>query len=121
TSTNDTILYAIFTAAVTERLAAELCYLPYVVGVHVGQAFAACFLDSALGKAVDGRIALRNLHDLGVGVIREAADESRLSGQRKLNVAFSQGQLGLLALADIELHAYDADNFAFLRGARRRA
>jgi hypothetical protein len=38
--------------------------------------------------------------------------------QRKLNVAFSQGQLGLLAFANIELHAYDADNFAFLVGQR---
>jgi len=39
TSTNDTILYAIFAPARAERLAAELFHPPYVVGVHASQAF----------------------------------------------------------------------------------
>ena len=102
-ATNDTILHVIFAPVLTERLAAELIYPPYVLGVHASQAFAASYLGSALRKAVDGRIALGNLHDLRIGVIRVAADESRLSRQRKLNVAFRQGQLRFLSFADIDL------------------
>src|SRR5262245_21766602 len=108
TSTNDAVLYAIFAPARTERLAAELFHPPYVVWMHASQAFAASYLDSVLGKAVNGRIAFRNLHDLRVGVVRVTADESRLSCQRELHGALAQSQLGFLALGNISRQAFDA-------------
>ena len=97
TSTCDTILHVIFAPARTERLATDLFHPPYVVGVHASQALAAPYLGCALRKAVDGRIALRDLHDLSVDVVRKTANEGRLFRQRELHVAFSQRQLRLLA------------------------
>ena len=76
--TSDTILYFIFAPALTECLAAELFYPGNVVGVHASQVFAACYLGGAFRKTVDGRIAIRNLHDLRIGVIRVGANEANL-------------------------------------------
>jgi hypothetical protein len=109
-STNDTILDIILASALTERLAAELFHPFYVVGVHASQAFAASYLGSALRKAVDGRIAWRNLHDLRDDVIRVTADESCLARQRKLNVSFSEGQLGLLMVSYVDRHVDRAEH-----------
>ena len=103
TRTNDAILYIIFAPALTERLAAELFYPSYVVAVHASQAFAACYLGSAFRKAVDGRIAGRNLHDLRVGVIRVATNEASLCCQGKLYVALGQCLLCLFALSNVDL------------------
>ena len=103
TRTNDTILYVIFAPAVTERLAAELFYPSYVFGVHASQAFAACYLGSAFRKAVDGRIAGRNLHDLRVGVIRVGTNEASLCRQGKLYVALCQRLFRLFALSNVDL------------------
>src|SRR5262245_20859210 len=57
---------------------------------------------------MDGRVALRDLHDLRVRVIRVTANESRLACQRQLHGALAQGQLGLSALSDISRQALDA-------------
>src|SRR5262245_23859853 len=121
TCTNDTILYAIFAPARLKRHAAGLFHLLYVVVVHANQAFAAAYLDSAFRKAVEGRIAFRNLHDLRVGVICVAANESRLSCERQLDGAFAQGQLGFSALSDISRQALDTQQPARITelGSRR--
>ena len=100
-STIDTILHAIFAPARIKGLAPGLFHLPYVVGMHVSQALAARYLGRALWKAVNGRIALRNLHDLRVGVIRVAADASRLPRQSELQVALGQLSLCLFAVGDV--------------------
>ena len=120
TSSNDAILYAIFALARIERHTAELFDLPYVVWVHGSQAFAACDLDTALREAVEGRVAFRDLHDLCVGVVRVAADATRLSGQRKLNVALSEGQLGLFTFAGVsrDLRCTMTSPVAFLKAIR---
>ena len=107
TRTNDAILYIVFAPALTKRLAAELFYPSYVVAVHASQAFAACYLGSAFRKAVDGRIAVRNLHDLRVGVIRVATNEANLCCQGKLYVALGQCQFRLLAFSNIDRHVHD--------------
>jgi hypothetical protein len=103
TRANDTILYVIFAPALTERLASQLFYPSNVVGVHASQAFAACYLDSAFSKAVNGRIAGRNLHDLRVGVIRVATNAASLCRQTKLYVAFGQRPFCLFALSNVDL------------------
>src|SRR5262245_61381585 len=111
---NDTILHAIFAPRRTERFAAELLHAPYVVGVHARQAFPACYLASPRTEAVNCRVAPRDLHHLRVGVIRVAANESRLSRQHTLNVAFRQSTLRSLALADVDRHVHDTNDRAGL-------
>ena len=103
TRTNDTILDIVFAPALTKRLAAGLFYPSYVVGVHASQAFAACYLGSAFRKAVDGRIAVRNLHDLRVGVIRVTTNEASLCCQGKLYVALGQRLFRPFALSNVDL------------------
>src|SRR5262245_20018494 len=90
TRTNNSVFYAIFAPARTERLAAEPIHEPYVVRMHAGQAFVARYFGSAFREAVNGRITCGDLHDLRVGVIREAANESRLSCERELHGALAQ-------------------------------
>ncbi len=77
TGTCDPILHVIFAPARTERLATDLFHPLTVVGVHASQALAAGYLGCTLRKAMDGRIALRDLHDLSVDVVRKTANQSR--------------------------------------------
>src|SRR4029078_11799472 len=93
TSAKDTVLNVIFAPALTKRLTTELFYPSYVVGVHASQAFAACYLGSAFSKAVDGRIAVGNLHDLRTGVIRVATNSRDLSSQIELCIALREANL----------------------------
>src|SRR5262249_5671942 len=86
----------------------------YVVGVHTSQAFAACYLGSAFRKAVDGRIAGRNLHELCVGVIREATNEASLCRQGELYIALSECLFHLFALGHIDVDADQAFRVAGL-------
>src|SRR5262249_7474208 len=74
--------------------------------MHACQAFTACDLGSPLLKAVNRHIALRNLHEFGIGIIREAANVSGPACQSKLNVAFNEGLLGTLALSHIDVDAH---------------
>ena len=54
---------------------------------------------------MNGRIPVRNLHQLGVDIIRVAADEAGLSSQRELQIALRQGELGFLAFCDVDVGA----------------
>jgi hypothetical protein len=78
TGTNDAILHVVFAPTLAKRLVTALFHSCYVVGVHAGQAYAACDLVGAFGKAVDGRVAVGNLHDLCACIIGIAADEAGL-------------------------------------------
>src|SRR5262245_14419779 len=101
--TRDTILDVIFAPAGSECLTAALFYPSYVVGVHAGQAFTARDLGGAFRKAMDGRIAGRNLHDLRVGVISVGTNKPSLCCQGKLYVAFGQCQFCKFALRNVNL------------------
>ena len=90
TGSNDAILYLIFAPTLTERLIAEPVYPSYVVRVRASQAFGTCYLGGAFRKAVDGRIAVRNLHNLRVGVIRVGTNHGSLCCEGKLYVALGQ-------------------------------
>src|SRR5262249_33153031 len=87
----------------TERLVAELFYPFYVVRVHTRQAFAASHLAGTLRKAVDGRIAGRNLHDLRVRVICVGTNEPSLRCQGELYVALRQRLFRKFALSNVDL------------------
>ena len=52
---------------------------------------------------MDGRIAVRNLHDLRVGVIRVGTNEASLCCQGKLYVALGQCLFRLFALSNVDL------------------
>jgi hypothetical protein len=65
-----------------------------------------------LGKAVDGRIALRDLHDFLAGIIGVAANARSLSSQGELRVAFGQSLLRERALSDVGIVAEKADRLA---------
>ena len=99
--TNDAILCVIFASLFAERFAPEPLHLRNILRVHAGKTIAARYFDSTLREAVDCYIALGNLHDLCVGVIREATNETGLCRQGKLYVALFQHQLSFLALGDV--------------------
>ena len=103
TRTNDTILDIVFAPALTKRLAAGPFHPSYVVGVHARQAYAAGYLGRPFRKAVDGRIAFRNLHDLRVGIIRVGTNQASLCCQSKLYFALGQCLFCLFALSNVDL------------------
>src|SRR5215467_16089260 len=74
--------------------------------MHGGQAFTACDLGSPLWKAVNRRIALRNLHKFGAGIVSEGAYASSPASQSKQDVALNQGLLGTLAFGHIDIDAH---------------
>ena len=52
---------------------------------------------------MDGRIARRNLHDLGISVIGVGTNEASLCCQGKLYVALGQCLFRLFALSNVDL------------------
>ena len=107
-SANDTILRTVLPPPLAECLLTERTYAITVLWQGSGLPRGARTNIGPFGQAVDGRITLRNLHPICVGVIGVAADEASLCRQSELHVAFSKCQLRVLALANVAGKALDA-------------
>src|SRR5262245_6062034 len=106
------MIYAVLAPPFTESFAPSEIRLLYVQWMYAGEALGACDFGRPLWKAVDGRVALRNLHLFLVTIIRKATNASSPSGESELRVTFQQGLLGQLPLRDIDIVAENADWFA---------
>jgi hypothetical protein len=116
----DPVLDVVLTASVFECLGAELLHAGNVVRMHPGLPRAARGLDRSFGQAVDDGIPFRYLHPFHVGLVGVGADQAGLPRQRQLGIALDQGLLRLLAIADVDGHADDADHRARGIAQRRR-
>src|SRR5262245_10761916 len=78
--------------------------------MHSGSPLGATRLLGPFGQAVNGRIARRNLISFRANVVSIGSHKGELASEPKLQVAFGQGPLCLLALTNIDGHVDDTDD-----------
>src|SRR5262249_15010171 len=104
----------VFLNSFAEGLLAQLRNAVAILGVRTGSPFAARGYHRPLWQAVQRGIAFGNMDQVSVKTIGVAADQGRLSGQRKLQVALGKGVFGALAIGNVSRQALDAQQPALL-------
>ena len=99
--TDNTILAKVLAPPVCDSLLEVNVQPMQIVWVDSSSPIGAPCLYGSLGQAVNGCIALRNLHSPRADVEGEASDQSDFPGEGKLRVALGECLLCLLALRDV--------------------